>query len=150
MLASNDYQSRRRREDPMTRTRGFARRIGLTAICIGVLLWAPRLVWAQSPTTDVAQQAVTVQSHGIAEQLGTKLSPQQREELTLGVTLNGSLQEPAKLARFGITGVHRGARVTAMRISSEKLVLEVDELEPAPTTKRATLRIDGRGRLSAP
>ena len=134
----------------MTPTRGFARRIGLTAVCLGLVLWAPRLARAQSATTDVAQQAATVRSHGIADQLGTKLSPEQREELVLGVTLNGSLQEPEKLARFGITGVHRGARVTAMRISPEKLVVEVDEVEPAPTTKRATLRIDGRGRLSAP
>jgi hypothetical protein len=86
----------------------------------------------------------------VAEQLGTKLNPQQREELALGVTLNGTLQEPEKLEKLGINGVHKGARVTAMRIAPQKVIVEVDEIEPTPFTRKATLRINEQGRLSAP
>ena len=133
-------------------TRSFTRKFGLGAVCIGALIWTPALAGAQSTQTangDVTQQSM-VRMRSVADQLGTKLNPEQREELTLGVTLNGTLQEPEKLEKFGITGVHKGARVTAMRIAPEKVVVEVDEIEPAPLTRKATLRISEQGRLSAP
>ena len=133
-------------------TRSFTRKFGLGAVCIGALIWTPALAGAQSTQTangDVTQQSM-VRMRSVADQLGTKLNPEQREELTLGVTLNGTLQEPEKLEKFGITGVHKGARVTAMRIAPEKVVVEVDEIEPAPLARKATLRISEHGRLSAP
>jgi hypothetical protein len=37
-----------------------------------------------------------------------------------------------------------------MRIGPEKVVVEVDEIEPAPLTRKATVRISEQGRLSAP
>ena len=133
-------------------TRSFTRKFGLGAVCLGALIWTPALAGAQSPQTSNGE--VTLQSmvrmRSIADQLGTRLNPEQREELALGVTLNGTLQEPEKLEKFGITGVHKGARVTAMRIAPEKLILEVDEIEPAPLTRKATLRISEQGRLSRP
>lgn len=134
----------------MTPTRFIARRIGLATVSIGALLWAPRAIRAQSSSPGVVQQAMSVQSQSVAEQLGAKLNPQQRDELTMGVTLNASLQEPEKLARLGMSGLHKGARVTAMRVAPQKLIVEVDELDPVPVTRRATLRIDEQGRLSAP
>lgn len=133
-------------------TRSFTRKFGLGAVCIGAFFWAPALAGAQSGQTsngDVTLQSM-VQMRTVADQLGTKLNPQQREELALGVTLNGTLQEPEKLERLGINGVHKGARVTAMRIAPQKVIVEVDEIEPAPLTRKATLRINDQGRLSAP
>lgn len=134
----------------MTTTRPFARSIGLSAVCIGVLLVAPDVAAGQASTTEVTQQSTGVQMRTVAQQLGTKLSVGQRDELTLGVTLNGTLQEPEKLEKFGITGVHRGARVTAMRIAPQKVIVEVDEIDPVPLSRKATLRVDDQGRLSAP
>lgn len=133
-------------------TRSFSRKFGIGAVCIGALIWTPALTGAQSSQAsngDVALQSM-VRMSSVAEQLGTKLNPQQREELALGVTLNGTLQEPEKLEKLGITGVHKGARVTAMRVGPEKVIVEVDEIEPAPLTRKATLRISEQGRLSAP
>jgi hypothetical protein len=70
--------------------------------------------------------------------------------LAVGSTLNGCVQDPEKLARLGLRGVHQGARVTAMRISPQKLLVEVDDLDPEPVTRKASLHIDDQGRLSAP
>jgi hypothetical protein len=134
----------------MTPTRSFARVLGGTAVCLGILVWVPRVAKAQESGTGVTQQSVAVQMRSVAQQLGTKLNPEQREDLALGVTLNGTLQEPEKLEKFGITGVHKGARVVAMRVAPQKVLVEVDELEPAPLTRKATLRVDEQGRLSAP
>ena len=133
-------------------TRSFTRKFALGAVCIGALLSTPALAGSQSAQTsngDVAQQSM-VQMRSVADQLGTKLNPEQREELALGVTLNGTLQAPEKLERFGINGVHKGARVTAMRTAPQKVVVEVDEIEPVPLTRKATLRISEHGQLSAP
>ena len=134
----------------MTPLRPFPRRFRLTAVCIGVLVAAPRLVAGQTPAPEVTQQSMTLQMRTVAQQLGTKLSAGQRDELTLGVTLNGTLQEPEKLGKLGIAGVHKGARVTAIRVAPQKLVVEVDELDPVPVNRKATLRVDDQGRLSAP
>lgn len=134
----------------MTSTRPFGRRVGLSAVCIGVLVFAPELAGGQQSTPQVSQQSMSVQMRTVAQQLGTKLSSGQRDDLGLGVTLNGTLQEPEKLERFGITGMHKGARVTAMRIAPQKVIVEVDELDPAPISRKATLRVDEQGRLSAP
>ena len=134
-------------------TRSFTRKVGLGAVlCIGALTWGPELARAQ--TTQTSNGDVTLQSmvrmSSVADQLGTRLNPQQREELALGVTLNGTLQEPEKLEKLGINGVHKGARVTAMRIAPQKVIVEVDEIEPTPLTRKAMLRITEQGRLSAP
>lgn len=134
----------------MTPTPPSARRIGLTAVCIGALVCTPAILGAQASTPGVTQQAMSLTMRGVAQQLGAKLNPDHRDELSLGVTLNGTLQEPEKLQKFGITGVHKGARVTAMRVAPQKLLVEVDEIEPEPLTRKATLRVDEQGRLSAP
>jgi len=134
----------------MTPTRSFARSLGLATVCFGTLVSTPRLARAQAPTTEVTQQSMAVQMRSIAQQLGTRLNPEQPQDLAVGVTLNGSLQEPEKLEKLGLVGLHKGARVTAMRVALQKLVVEADELDPVPLTRKATLRIDAQGRLSAP
>ena len=90
---------------------------------------------------------VTMRS--IGEQLGAKLNPEQADELMVGGMLHGTLTDPEKLARLGIAGMHPGARITAMRTAPGKLNVEVDELEPAPVTKKQVLKIDERGQLSS-
>jgi hypothetical protein len=133
-------------------TRSFRRKVGLGAVCIGALIWIPTLAAAQTGQAsngDVTLQSMS-QMQSVADQLGAKLNPNQRDELSLGVTLNGTLQEPDKLGKLGINGVHKGARVTAMRVAPQKVIVEVDELDPVPLTRKATLRINEQGRLSAP
>jgi hypothetical protein len=142
--------STRRQEDHMAPTLSFSRRIGLSAACIGALVAMPQAVRAQTPAPEVAQQSMSVQMHSVGEQLGAKLNPEQPAELRVGGTLNGTLQDPDRLERFGLTGLHKGARVTAMRVAPQKVLVEVDELDPQPITRKATLKIDGSGRLSAP
>ena len=85
---------------------------------------------------------------GVASQLGATLSPGQPEELFVGTSITCTLTDPAKLAALGATGLHPGARVSLVRTGMERVRVEVDELEPAPLTKRLTLRIDSQGRLS--
>ncbi|HET9683008.1 MAG TPA: hypothetical protein VFP15_02835, partial [Gemmatimonadaceae bacterium] len=94
----------------------------------------------------VAASAQT--SVGIASQLGATLSPGQPEELALGTSITCMLTDPAKLAALGAPGMHAGARVSVMRTASERVRVEVDELDPVPLTRRLTLKIDTQGRLT--
>jgi hypothetical protein len=105
---------------------------------------------AQGAQPDVKQQSSSAVTMGsIAEQLGAKVVDK-NIELGIGQSLTGTVTDVAKLAKFGITGIHEGARLTAFRSAPDKLRIEVDELEPAPVNKKATLKLDERGRLSTP
>jgi hypothetical protein len=97
---------------------------------------------------NVRLQSSQVTRSDVAEQLGAKVTSGQNEELGIGSSLTATLVDPAKLAKFGISGMHEGARVSVMRVAPDKLRVEVDEMEPTPQTKKATLRIDERGRLA--
>ena len=97
---------------------------------------------------NVRQQSSQITRNDVAEQLGAKVTSGQNEELGIGSSLTGTLVEPAKLAKLGISGMHEGARVSVMRVAPDKLRIEVDELEPTPQTKKATLKIDEKGRLA--
>ena len=127
-----------------------ARVAGIAVAYVGILATAPVSAPAQSTSSDVKQQSAGVTVRGIAEQLGTKLPPRESDELPIGGSFTGTLADPAKLAALGIAGVHEGARVTVMRVAPEKLRVEVDELDPAPLTKKATLKVDDKGKVSAP
>ena len=105
---------------------------------------------AQSSPGEVVLQSTSLQIRDLAQQLGVKLRPDAPSELLVGATLTATVQEPEKLERFGIVGVHQGARLTAFRSSSQRLVVEVDEVDPQPITKRATVRVGASGHLSAP
>jgi hypothetical protein len=84
----------------------------------------------------------------VASQLGTTLSPGQPEEMGVGTSITGTLADPAKLAALGASGLHAGARVTVVRTTTERIRVEVDELDPVPLTKRLVLKIDAEGRLT--
>lgn len=137
----------------MRTARWLSRTMSATAISIGALLVArPAAAQEHTQTSggEVVQQAMTVATRDLAAQLGIKPSVQAPDELRLGATLNGMLEEPERLAALGLRGLHPGARVTAFRASPVKLIVEVDEVDPAPLSRRAILRIDERGRLAAP
>lgn len=87
-------------------------------------------------------------SASVARQLGATMSPGQPEELAVGTSITCMLADPAKLVAFGASGMHAGARVTVSRTAAERVRVEVDELDPAPLTKRLTLKIDAQGRLT--
>ena len=120
----------------------------LVVVCIGFTVAAPCVAPAQSTPTVRQQSSGQFTKDDIADQLGAKMGMSQGEEFAPGSSLTGTLKDPAKLVKFGISGVHEGARVSAMRVSLDKVRVEVDELEPTPQTKKATLKLDDKGRLS--
>ena len=123
------------------------RAVGLAAAFLGIALATPAAVAAQV-TGEARQQSRQISTPEIAAQLGAKLSPGQPAELYIGASATASLADTAKLATFGITGVHPGARVTIMRIGSDRLRVEVDEMDPVPVTRKLTVKVDAEGRLT--
>ena len=86
---------------------------------------------------------------GVANQLGLKVLARDGEEFALGTSFTGLLNQPDKLARFGVR-MHEGARVTAGRAARDKIRIEADEMEPVPARASATLHVDEKGILSLP
>jgi hypothetical protein len=127
-----------------------ARAFGIAAACVGILATAPASAPAQVTASDVKQQSAGITVRGIAEQLGTKIVARESDDLPIGGSFTGALADPAKLVSIGITGLHEGARVSVMRVGPDRLRIEVDELDPAPLTKKATLRVDEKGKLIVP
>ena len=117
--------------------------LGVAATCLGLAFAMPHATAAQG----VRQQSSQITRGDIADQLGAKITSNQSEEFGIGSSITGSLTDPAKLAKLGITGVHEGARVSVMRVAPDRVRVEVDEMEPTPLTKKATLRIDDKGHL---
>ena len=118
--------------------------------CLGfafALVSSPTAAAAQD-TGQVRQQSRQTMTEGIAAQLGAKLSPNQPQELPVGVSMTATLVDSAKVAALGAAGLHAGARVTVMRIGPEKVRVEIDEMDPVPLTKKLTLRIDAQGKLT--
>jgi hypothetical protein len=67
----------------------------------------------------------------------------------VGVQFTGSLVDPQKLAAFGITGMHPGARVVAARIAADRVYVEADELDP-PSRASVRVSLDKDGNLVQP
>jgi hypothetical protein len=128
----------------MSSTRRTTRLFGLAVTCAALAFAKPAVTVAQ----NVRQQSSQITRGDLAEQLGAKMTSSQNEELGVGSSLTATLVEPAKLAKLGISGMHEGARVSVMRVAPDKLRVEVDEMEPTPLTKKATLKIDEKGRLA--
>lgn len=134
----------------MFRTLRLARRA--IAACAALCLFVPAASRAQGgggTQTEVKQQSAAFTTGSIADQLGAKVVDK-TIEFAPGASLTGTVTDPSKLAKFGITGIHEGARITAFRSTPEKVRVEVDEIEPAPLDKKVTLKIDSSGRLSLP
>ena len=106
---------------------------------------APRPSAAQVPTLA---GDVRVDTKGIADKLGVKPGPGAPDEIELGRTITTSLADPAKIGKFGIIGMHEGARVTITRIAPDRIRVEADEMEPMPTSGKVTLKVAGDGSLT--
>jgi hypothetical protein len=132
----------------MSSTRRTTHLLGLAATCLGLALATPRTSVAQQGTQNVRLQSAQLTRSDLAEQLGAKITTNPSEELGVGSSVTATLVDPAKLVKFGITGMHEGARVSVMRVAPEKLRVEVVELEPTPQTKKATLKIDDKGHIT--
>lgn len=115
--------------------------------CLGIAL---ALLSPPAAAQDIGQvrQQSRNSTEAIAAQLGAKLSPNQPEELPIGVSMTASLTDSAKIAALGAPGLHAGARVTVLRIAPDKIRVEIDEMDPVPLTKKLTLRLDAQGRLT--
>lgn len=124
----------------MSSTSRTTRMLGIAFMCAALAMPAVG--------QNVRQQSSQLTRNDVAEQLGAKVTSSQNEELGIGSSLTGTLVDPSKLAKFGISGMHEGARVSVMRVAPDKLRIEVDELEPTPQTKKATLKVDEKGRLA--
>ena len=115
---------------------------------LGTLAFAAPL-GAQKPLAAIEPIAeVHFTNSSIGRQLGAKVSDRPEQPLYLGSSVTGLLQDPAALERLGIKGMHKGARVAAMRFAQDKIRVEVDEVVPAPRKAGATLRINEAGELS--
>jgi hypothetical protein len=100
----------------------------------------PRFTSAQA----TRQPEVVVKT--ITDALGLKPSTSAAPEtLDLGATITCSLIDPAKLAKHSIRGLHEGARVTITRITSDRIHVEADEMEPMPVSGKVTLKMNSDG-----
>ena len=100
---------------------------------------------AQQPTPQGAPTFVSAKA--IAEQLGARIQPRDDDEFHVGTSFTAVLGTPDKLSEFGLKEMHAGARVTVARIAPDKIRVEIDEMDPAPTSTAATLKLDSKGSL---
>jgi hypothetical protein len=119
----------------------------ISAIALAMALVSAIPASAQAPQGPIPN-AASFQSDVVAQQLGTKLAPGHHVDFVLGKSVTGELTDPARLARYGVPGAHQGARVTAMRLAADRIVVEVDEVDPAPRTRRTMLKVDERGNIT--
>ncbi|MEK7401922.1 MAG: hypothetical protein AABZ80_06110 [Gemmatimonadota bacterium] len=118
----------------------FARGVSLLAV-LGLASAA-----FTAPSMDASVSLVpTIGS--VAAQLGVKVSGRADEEFMLGVQFTGSLQDPHKLASFGIKGYHVGARVVVACIALDRVHVEADEFDP-PRREWVRVRMDANGKLT--
>ena len=111
----------------------------LLALIVAVTLCSPHLIRAQRPAIGIDT---------VASQLGVGLAGDHSGELTIGVSFTGVATDPARLEALGIHGAHKGARVTVIRIAEDKVLVEVDEMTPAPLRVSVRLRLGLDGTLS--
>ena len=129
----------------MIQLRSLGRSVSLFAVLViaGTALSAP--FPGRKAASDHGPAVVTISS--IAQQLGVKVSSRADEEFDIGVQFSGSLVDPGKLAAFGFKGMNAGARVTAARLSQDRVHVEADEFDP-PNTVVIRLRLDPNGKLT--
>jgi len=111
----------------------------LLVVLVLATLCTPQLVRSQSSGIAIDE---------VAAQLGVGLAGDHSGQLFVGVSFTGVATDPAKLEALGIHGAHRGARVTVMRIAEDKLLVEVDEMSPAPLRVSVRLKMAADGTLS--
>lgn len=118
-------------------------------LVLAACLTIPALASASAQEPAPQGTPAFVSAKAIAEQLGARIQPRDDDELHLGTSFTAVLGTPDKLSAFGLKEMHPGARVTVARIGPDKLRVEIDEMDPAPATTAATLKLDSKGSLVA-
>jgi len=85
----------------------------------------------------------------VAEQLGVRVATDVEKEFGVGIQFTGTLEDSTKLEKFGMPGFHAGARVTVIRLSVDRVLVEADELDP-PKRKSVKISMSANGGLIAP
>ena len=107
-----------------------------------VMVHAAPVAGAQQPMLDVTR---------FAQQLGLLLvAPNNARSVTIGDAVTGAATDPLLLHRIGVRGAHRGARVVIARVAADHVMVEVDELLPAPTRTSVRLEVAEDGTLKLP
>lgn len=107
-----------------------------------VTLTAPSARAQQQPLLDVTR---------FAAQLGlVVVEPGLARRVSVGDAVTAAATEPALLRRIGVSGMHRGARVVIARVAADHVLVEVDELLPAPARASVKLAIGEDGALKMP
>lgn len=115
----------------------MTRKLMLLAACLAGV-FAMRPAQAQGPLVSVKE---------VSEKLGAKAMVRD-DEITLGNSATMALVDTAKIQKYGIKGMHEGARVTVTRVAPDRIRVECDELEPAPAKSVVTLRVSNDGTLT--
>jgi hypothetical protein len=108
---------------------------------VALFLWMPAVSAGQPGS------AGPVRVDAVMEKIGVKGLPNAERELELGKSTTTVLAEPQKLAAFGITGMHDGARVTITCVGPNRLRVEADEMEPVSRSATVTLQVGDDGSL---
>ena len=123
----------------------MVRGVMLLSVCIAALAASPPAARAQ-PQQQGAAVEISVKS--TIDKLGLKPSGNLPDEFDLGRSITVSLADPAKIAKYGIVGMHEGARVTVTRVAPDRIRVEADEMEPVPNKSTVTLKVAANGSMT--
>ena len=122
----------------------MVRGVMLLSVCFAALAASPPAARAQSQQ----QGTVEISVKSIVDKLGLKQSGNLPDEFDLGRSITVSLADPAKIAKYGIVGMHEGARVTVTRVAPDRIRVEADEMEPVPNKSTVTLKVAANGSMT--
>jgi hypothetical protein len=122
----------------------MVRGVMLLSVCIAAIAASPVAARGQSQQ----QGTVEISVKSTIDKLGLKPSGNLPDDLELGRSITVSLADPAKVAKYGIVGMHEGARVTLTRVAPDRIRVEADEMEPMPSKSVVTLKVAADGSLT--
>ena len=116
----------------------------LLSVCIAAIAASPATARSQSQQ----QSSVEISVKSTIDKLGLKPSGNLPDDFELGRSITVSLADPAKVAKYGIVGMHEGARVTVTRVAPDRIRVEADEMEPVPNKSHVTLKVAADGSMT--
>ena len=122
----------------------MVRGVLLLSACIAAIAASPAAARSQSQQ----QGSVEISIKSTIDKLGLKPSGNLPDDLELGRSITVSLADPAKAAKYGIVGMHEGARVTVTRVAPDRIRVEADEMEPLPNKSTVTLKVAEDGSMT--
>jgi hypothetical protein len=122
----------------------MVRGVMLLSVCVAAIAASPMAARAQSQQ----QGTVEISVKSTIEKLGLKPSGNVPDELELGRSITVTLADPTKIAKYGIVGMHEGARVTVTRVAPDRIRVEADEMEPVPNKSVVTLKVAANGTMT--